>query len=474
MLTRRKFAKLGLFSLGLGLASCRQRYSQSNLNLAHASSDADLVIWWEQGFLPEENEQLIQLVHKWEQETKRTVDLKLLPVNLIDQQLNKIVEDPNNRQVPDIVYSVGVDASLAPKLAWRDQLLDLTDIITPLKQQYTAVALSQVSYRNKIQGERSYYALPLWQSDDYIHYWGNLLEEIGLDPQAIPQEWDAFWQFWKKAQAPLRAKGYAKLHSVGLCMSDIGFDTYTSLLMFLDSYNVAVVNEAGQFLLEMPENRQRFVSALSEYTSFYLQGFVPKAAMKWTGAGNNTTFIDGGILMTQNLTLSIPLTQQLADNPYNQDALQRYQQIVTIDRPLKTDGTPLLTRKGIKQAIVPKASQHQKAAKEFLSYLVQPQNITLLIQGFKGRVLPVMPKLLDNQFWKDPSDPHISAALKIYDRPSLVPYEVTHSAFSEVQNQQLWAKTVLKVIQDKASPTEAVDWSIAQIKNIWQAWEGQP
>lgn len=444
-----------------------------NLNLAQASSDADLVIWWEQGFLPEENEQLIQLVRKWEQATQRKVDLKLLPVDLIDQQLNKIVADPNHRQVPDIVYSVGIDTSLAPKMAWQDQLLDLTDVLTPLKPQYTPVALSQVSYRNKIRGERSYYALPLWQSDDYIHFWGNLLEEIGFDSQAIPQQWDGFWQFWQKAQAPLREKGHSKLHSVGLCMSSVGFDTYTSLLMFLDAYNVAVVNEVGEFLLEMPENRQRFIAALSQYTGFYTQGFVPEVAMKWTGAGNNTAFLDGSILMTQNLTLSIPLTQKLANNPYNQDALQRYQQIVTIDRPLKTDGTPLLTRKGIKQAIVPKASPHQRAAKEFLTYLVQPENITPLVQGFKGRVLPVMPKLLDSPFWKDSSDPHLSTALKIYDRPSLIPYEVMHSAFSEVQSQQLWAKTVLKVIQDKASPTEAVDWSIAQIKSIWQAWERQ-
>lgn len=471
MLTRRKFTKLGFFSLGLGLASCTQHQSQTNLNLVQVSSDADLVIWWEQGFLPEENEQLIQLVRKWEQATQRTVDLKLLPVDLIDQQLNKIVADPNNRQVPDIVYSVGIDTSLAPKMAWRDQLLDLTDVLTPIKAQYNPVALSQVSYRNKVRGERAYYAMPLWQSDDYIHYWGNLIQEIGLDPQAIPQQWDAFWQFWQEAQAPLRAKGHSKLHSVGLCMSSIGFDTYTSLLMFLDAYNVGVVDEVGEFLLEMPENRQRFIAALSQYTSFYTQGFVPETAVQWTGGGNNTAFLDGRILMTQNLTLSIPLTQKLTNNSYNQDALKRYQQIVTIDRPQKTDGTPLLTRKGIKQAIVPKASPHHQAAKEFLSYLVQPENLTPLVQGFKGRVLPVMPQLLNNAFWRDSSDPHLSSALKIYDRPSLVPHEVMHSAFSEVQNQQLWAKTVLKVIQDKASPTEAVDWSIAQIKPIWQAWE---
>jgi multiple sugar transport system substrate-binding protein len=255
-------------------------------------------------------------------------------------------------------------------------------------------------------------------------------------------------------------------------MSQVGFDTYTSLRMFLDAHDVGVVNEAGQFLLELPENRQRFINALTEYTNFYLKGYVPPTATEWTGSGNNTMFLDGGILMTQNLTLSIPLTQKLTHNQYNQDALERYQQIVTIDRPLKLDGTELLTRKGIKQAIVPKASKNQAAAKEFLSYLIYPDNLNQLIQGFKGRIFPVMPELLKDSFWSNASDLHLSSALKIYNRPSLIPYEVMHSAFSEVQNQQLWAKTVLKVIQEKVSPTTAVDWAIAQIKTIWTAWEG--
>lgn len=175
--------------------------------------------------------------------------------------------------------------------------------------------------------------------------------------------------------------------------------------------------------------------------------------------------------MTQNLTLSIPLTQKLPLNAYNQDAAVRYQQIVTIDRPLKPDGTELLTRKGIKQAIVPKASLHPTATKEFLSYLVEPETLNRLIQGFKGRVLPVTPELFENSMWQDKTDPHLSAALKIYNRPSLIPHEVTHSAFSEVQSQQLWAQTILKIAQEQVSSAKAADWAIEQIKTIWTQWE---
>ncbi|BBC26126.1 ABC-type sugar transport system, periplasmic component [Pseudanabaena sp. ABRG5-3] len=436
-----------------------------------SSSHADLTIWWEQGFLPEENEQINQLIRKWEQKSGKTVDLKLLPIALIDQQLANFIEQSEFTQIPDIVYSVGVDASLAPKLAWQNRLVDLTDVITPIKEKYTSIALSHVFYRNQVRQDRGYYAMPLWQSDDYIHYWESMIEEIGFTQQDIPRDWHQFWGFWQTAQDKLRAMGRSQVYGVGLCMSAIGFDTYTSLKMFMDAHDVAVVNEAGDFLLRKPENRHQFIEVLQEFTNFYLQGYTPPTSATWSGAGNNNSLLNGEILMTQNLTMSVPLTQKLTNPQYDRDAIARYRQIVTIDRPLKVNGKELLTRKGIKQAIAPKNSKDPTLAKEFLSYLAQPDNLMFLLKGFKGRVFPVMPELLKDPFWNAPNDPHVSAALKIFARPSFIPYEVMHSSFSEVQNRQLWAKAVLKVIQDKASVIESVDWAIAQIQDIWQAWE---
>jgi len=471
MLNRRRFNQISLGAFGFGMTSCSQSKYLTNTSNVQSSSHADLTIWWEQGFLPEENEQINQLIRKWEQKSGKTVDLKLLPVALIDQQLANFIEQSEFIQIPDIVYSVGVDASLAPKLAWQNRLVDLTDVIAPIKEKYTSIALSHVFYRNQVRQERGYYAMPLWQSDDYIHYWESMIEDIGFTQQDIPRDWHQFWEFWQTAQDKLRAMGRSQIYGVGLCMSAIGFDTYTSLRMFMDAHDVAVVNEAGDFLLKKPENRHQFIEVLQEFTNFYLQGYTPPVSATWSGAGNNNSLLNGEILMTQNLTMSIPLTQKLTNPQYDRDAIARYRQIVTIDRPLKVNGEELLTRKGTKQAIVPKNRKDPTLAKEFLSYLAQPDNLMFLLKGFKGRVFPVMPELLQDPFWNDPNDPHLSAALKIFARPSFIPYEVMHSSFSEVQNRQLWAKTVLKVIQDKTSIIESVDWAIAQIQDIWQAWE---
>lgn len=471
MITRRDFTRLSLFGVGLGLTNCNVQQPSSILSSTPVAARSDLTIWWEQGYLPEENEQIIQIVRNWEQQSGLTVNLKLLPVDQMAPKFSQLVEESDPAKLPDIIYSIGVGHSLAPKLAWRDQLLDLSEVVLSAQDRYIPWALGQVFYQNQAHGERSYYALPLWQAEDYIHYWKPFIEELGYGPGDIPMEWEAFWQFWRSAQTQLRAKGHSDIYGLGLSMSDISYDTYVCFMMFLDAHNVQVVSEEGDFLLAKSTNRQRMITALDEYTSYFLNGYVPPAAVAWAGGGNNSSFISGNVIMTQNLTLSIPLTQKLSLNVYNQDATTRYQQMVTIERPKKPDGTALSTRKAIKQAIVPKNCPHQDAAKNFLKYLIEPQNLKQLIIGFKGRVLPVTPQLFENSLWSDTTDPHLSAAFRISQRAGLTPHEVIHPAFSEVQNQQLWAKTVHKVVQDKASPTEASNWAISEIKNIWTQWE---
>lgn len=472
-LTRRNFTRLSLFGLGLGLSNCAPRSPSSQPTAQHSDDRADLTIWWDQGFLPEANEQIVKLVRDWEKLSGTRVDLKLLSFTsgVPQRQLNQLLTEPGNPNIPDIIYWLGIDKGLAPRLAWHDHLLDLSDIIEPAKDRYTPAALTQIAYRNAVRDERSYYAIPLWEADSYIHYWRDLLAEIDRTPADVPTDWQSYWPFWQSAQTELRSRGYDQLHGIGLCMSDIGLDTYISLMMFFDAYGVEVVNEEEGFVLPAPEQRQNAIAALSEFTQLFKEGYVPDAALTWGGAGNNSSFISRNILMTYNLSLSIPLTQKLPPGPYNQDAAERYQRMATVDLPRKVNGEELPMRKGIQQAVVPKDAPHPEAAREFLAYLIEPENFRGLLAGFKGRVLPVMPQLFADPPWHGTRDPHLAAALQIYQRPGTTPHEVTHSAFSQVQSEQLWAKMVLKVVREGDTVPEAVDWAIANIQNIWQEWE---
>ncbi|HEY9622127.1 MAG TPA: ABC transporter substrate-binding protein [Crinalium sp.] len=472
MISRRDFTRLSLFGLGVGLANCTANSQLPSVNSNASAEGADLMIWWEQGYLPEENTGVIQLVRRWEESSGLKTNLKLMHITVLQQDLLKAIAEPDKYPVPDIVFAISLDANLAPKLAWENQLTDVSDVLNQYKALYTSDALRQVTYRNKAADEPHYYAVPLGNAGEYIHCWSSLLEEINFTTQDIPQDWNAFWRFWQQAQQQLRNRDHPNLYGIGLCMSDSGVDTFTSLRWFLDAHNATVVSDRGELVLPEPENRQKFVDVLQEYTGFYQQGFVPPEATDWTASGNNSSFLDGDILMTHNPTLSIPLTQKLERNQYNQDAIIRYRQIATLNWPNKVDGTPMQPRKGIKQGIVPKAGRHPEAAKNFVTYLIQPNHLNqLLKEGFKGRFLPVMPELLSDPFWRNPDDPLLSMALKMQEQPGPLPYEVLHPAYSQVLGQQVWGKTVLKILQDKASPEQAADWAIAQIQSIWTEWE---
>lgn len=472
MISRRDFARLSLFSLGLNLVSCTAPVQRSTLSLNSPAKRADLTIWWEQGYLPEENAGVLQLVRQWEAASGLKANLKLMHITVLEQELLKAIAEPTKHSVPDVVFAVSLDANLAPKLAWENHLMEVSEILEKYKNLYTADALAQVTYHNQVLYERHYYAVPFANAGEYIHCWRNLLENIDLTVGDIPKDWQGFWRFWQQAQKQLNSQGYPQVHGIGLCMSATGVDTFTSLRWFLDAYNTTVVSDAGELVLPEPENRQKLVEALKEYTGFYQQGFVPRDATEWTASGNNSRFLEGKILMTHNPTLSIPLTQKLERNLYNQDAIDRYQQIATLRWPQKTDGQAMQPRKGIKQVIILNAGGHAEAAKDFVTHLIQPSHLNqLLKEGFKGRFLPVMPQLLADPYWRDASDSHLSSALKIQEQPSPLPYEILHPAYSQILGQQVWGKTVLKILQDKAAPEQAADWAIEHIQTIWQNWE---
>ena len=458
MITRRAFNRLLLGGAGLALTACEAPQSSSAGQVW--TEDLDLLIWWEHGYLPEENEGIIGLVQSWEAATGKRARLKLVPDELIGAELPKIGRD--SIEVPDLVFSIGFTTQYAPLLAWNDELLDLSDTVAAHQSRYVPAALSQVRYRNGRTGGRAYYALPIGQSDDFIHFWDSALAPIGLGRQDVPLEWAPFWRFWCEAQDALRRGGRAGPYGLGLCLSPIGFDFYITLMMFLEARGLRVADERGFAPLHDKAQRRGLADVFAEIAGYVERGYVPPASLEWSGSGNNNSFLDGEVLMTHNLTLSIPITQKQERSPYNWDAAEHYRQIVTLDRPLRIEGRPLSSRKSIKQILVPKRAPHAENALDFLGFMLSADNMKSLLRGFKGRILPVMPEHLTDPYWLDAADAHFTAAIRIAQVPSQLPYEVLHPVFSDLQGRGLWGRTLGKIARHELSPLAAVDWLTGQ------------
>ncbi|MBP0018614.1 MAG: carbohydrate ABC transporter substrate-binding protein [Cyanobacteria bacterium SBLK] len=420
-----------------------------------------LKIWWARGYYIPEDEALEAIVNEWQQQTGNKIELSFMSH---DDILKDAENALNAGNPPDIVYSTRVEEQLIPRWAWNGKLADVSDAIAPLKEIYSPAALQSVSLYNKAAKKRSNYAIPIQQRTVHIHYWRDLLAEAGLREEDIPQEWDAFWQFWRQAQDNLRRQGREEIYSLGLPFSSKAGDTYSTFQQILEAYDIELLDEQGNLLIQNAEVRKKIIAALTWYVDFYRQGYVPPDAKIWTDGSNNTAFLNQKVVMTINPTLSIPSSQREEEEEIYRD------RIATIEFPNEPDGEVPKYRVAVKQIALFAASPRQEMAKDFLQYFIQPEHLGPYIEGALGRYFPVMPQLAAEPFWNDPADPHISVAVRQFQTEKTRPsYQSLNPAYTDVQAENIWGQAIEQAIAGR-SPEEAVDEAIARIEEIFAAW----
>ncbi|NEQ78658.1 MAG: carbohydrate ABC transporter substrate-binding protein [Okeania sp. SIO2C9] len=169
---RREFNRLFWFSVGLGLASCQTATSSSKQsNIEYVNESNNLSIWWQQGFYPEETDALEKIITEWEEKSGIKIDLTIIPQKDILREMESALISGD---LPDIFYSGIADLTIIPRLAWNNQLADVSEVIEPLKDLYSESVVSGVNYQNNVAGKRSYYAVPIMQSAIHIHYWQDI------------------------------------------------------------------------------------------------------------------------------------------------------------------------------------------------------------------------------------------------------------------------------------------------------------
>ena len=201
-----------------------------------------LVIWWEQGYYTQEDESIESAVKKWEAETGHTVQLSFIDQDTILKETENALQAGNP---PDLMYSHRSEETSNPQWAKAGLLADLSEIVEPLRADYSPTAMQAVSLYNGEPKANSIYAVPLNQETIHIHYSKTLLENAGFSESDIPTTWDEFWQFWQTAQDNLRSQGDTTTYGLGLPMSAEGHDTYNAFEHVLEAYDVQLLDDQG-------------------------------------------------------------------------------------------------------------------------------------------------------------------------------------------------------------------------------------
>ena len=293
------------------------------------------------------------------------------------------------------------------------------------------------------------------------------MERAGFSLDDIPKDWDGFWSFWcDRAQPAVRqAAGRDDIWGIGLSMSAVAADTQDQFLQFLAADDADYVTREGKLVIDDPEIRQRLVKAIDSYTAVYRKGCTPPDSVNWTDAGNNKAFLAQTVVMTPNLSLTIPgALKRERPGDYSDN-------VATIQWPLGPRGESFPILSNTFAAVAFKDGPNVEAAKEFVRFLVAEGWLMHYLDFSGERMLPSIPALLDQPFWLDTSDRHhMAAAIQAKTRPLSHQYgpasgDLRHD---QVYNERVWAKAIHRIVTEGISPAQAVDEAVARIKQILQ------
>jgi multiple sugar transport system substrate-binding protein len=422
---------------------------------------ADLVVWWEQGYNPQEDAAVREIVAAFEQDTGKQVEVTFYPQ---PEHPGKVAAAVEAGQPPDFAFGLPL-ANWVSEWALDDRLVDLSDSIGHLSDLFDPELLNRAVLLNARTGQKALYALPMGRASNYLHVWKSLLERAGFTLEDIPKEWDVFWSFWCDEVQPAvrRAMSRDDIWSIGLPMSVKGNDTTHAFQQFLSAYGADYVTRDGRLVIDDPEIRRQLVKAIDSYTAIYRKDCTPPGSLTWADSDNNKSFLAQANVMTPNETLSIPnaLKHERPDEYYKNTA--------TIEWPLGPTGDAFPIRGAFFPAVVFRDGGNVATAKEFVRFLVSEGWLAHYLDFSGERMLPAMPKLLEQPFWLDPSDPHrMAAVMQAGARPMRHDYATVTGNWQHdrAYQERVWAKAVHRVAAEGITPEQAVDEAIARIKQI--------
>jgi multiple sugar transport system substrate-binding protein len=426
-----------------------------------AVNAADLVVWWQKGFYPQEDQAVREIITAFEQKTGKKVELSLYEEEKLPDALMATFE---TGEPPDLAFGLRMPDYIA-QWAFEDRLVDLTDTIGSLSNLFDPDALAWLTLLDEKTGQRALYGLPIGRVTELVHVWKSLLEQAGFTVENIPKDWDGFWSFWcDQAQSAVRrATGRDDIWGVGLNMSAEAAETQVQFFLFLAAYDANYVTRDGRLIIDDPEVRRRLMTAIDSYTGIYRKGCTPPDSTSWDSYANNAGFLAHTLLMTPNLSLSIPNALK-SDRPDDY-----YKNTATLEWPLGPHGEAFPIMGMFYPAMVFKDGRNVSAAKDFVRFLVAEGWLAHYLDFAGERFMPPMPKLLDAPFWLDPSDRHrMAAVMQVASRPLQYDYAQASGNWrhDRVWQELTWAKAIHRVAAEGISPEQAVDEAIARIKQI--------
>ena len=425
------------------------------LAVAPAAAQEKLVVWWNKSFVPQQDEAFKEVVQKWEKKTGKQVDLSFFA---LPDHPAKMLAAFDSKIVPDVDFGQIVNVQTG-NFAFEDKLLDISDVMNPIRNRFTEGALRATEYMNAKTGKRGVYAFPLMQHGVNIHYWLDMVEAAGFKESDIPKQWKPFWDFWGEVQKRLRAKG-ERVYGLGITYSTEATDTWQEFDHFMEAHKVRVMNDDGKLLVSDPKVRRGLITVLEDFTRHYKAKNVPPGAISWKDIDNNVNFNNRQVVMTMNPTLSIPGSFLGKNDDYYNNKIK------TLRWPAAPDGGTFTLRVSVHAGFIPKDSKNKELAKDFVRFILEPENLDQFVKASNGAFFPALKESYKDPFFVS-ADPHRAAVYKNFTEIPTRPYDqVINRKFIQVKTENLDGRACGRVLSDNWAAAKAVDEMIARMKQL--------
>jgi multiple sugar transport system substrate-binding protein len=272
---------------------------------------------------------------------------------------------------PDIILSTNDDANLYP-----DKLLDVTDVCTYLGKKYGGFYPVCDPYLRP--NGKNWIGVPLGVAGVCMVYRESHMKAAGFS--TFPRDTDGFLKLCKA----LKDKGTPPGFALGNATGD--GNTFCQWLVW--AFGGKLVDANNKVVIDSPET----IRAL-EYAKELYPTFVP-GTLAWLDPNNNKAFLDEQISLTNN-GISVYYAAKTSKDP-KVGALAA--DINHSNMPIGPVGKPTEFQLFFNQMIF-KYTKYPKAAKEFLRFMMEEEQMNPWVQAAIGYVTPALTAYEKNPIW---------------------------------------------------------------------------
>ena len=272
---------------------------------------------------------------------------------------------------PDIILSTNDDANLYP-----EKLVDVSDVCNYLGSKYGGFYPVCDPYL-KPDGKK-WIGVPLGVAGVCMVYRQSAIKAAGFD--AFPKDTDGFLKLCKALKEKNTPPGFALGNATG--------DGNTWCQWLVWSFGGKLVDANNKVVIDSPET----IKAL-EYAKELYGTFAP-GTLSWLDPNNNKAFLDGQIFLTNN-GISVYYAAKNSQDPKVKELAA---DIYHANMPVGPIGRPTEFQLFFNQMIF-RYTKYPKAAKEFLKFMMEPEQMDAWVQAGIGYVTPALRYYEKNPIW---------------------------------------------------------------------------